>query len=580
MQNDLNSANSSNIGVLFMGKEFELGKPVIGDILTSTKPYIVPSYQRDYSWDKDEVEDFWKDLIKCIGQKSYFLGSMVFKAEKEDDTIIVIDGQQRLATITILLSAIRDLLFKNGAQRDYLSISDHYIIKEYEGETEVKTLTLNLLNREYFYYCIQLLPDDKNRKQFTDYTKTEKTNKLIKNAYLFFKEEISKLISAISPKEKIQYLNSLVTHIRTVLRVITITVDTEEEAYLIFETINDRGLELSVADLFKNYLIRKAKSDEDKDEIISMWKEISTLLDDKLRAFLRHYWVSKKGEITERRLFSELTTHIEDDNIDVKDFVKEMKDEAINYNSIYNPEDGSWQDKEISKLIYEFNILSARQCLPLLLSGLEMFDEREFKNLLGAVINFTFRYSTICNRHNNVLETKYSDTAIQMRNGKIKDTVNAMKNLKSIYPEKAEFENMFAKKKVEGKLGRYILKKIDEEVGQYKGEKPDYNSCTLEHIIPQKPDEDWKKFFTKMKLKKEDIDEATYKIGNVTLLDEGLNKKAKNYFFIKKRDESYKNSILWINQTLKGIKGWDLITIEQRQRQLAELANKIWKIDF
>lgn len=580
--NSLNSSKenySQNRG-LFMGKGFELAKPVIGDILTSQKPYIVPAYQRDYSWDKDEVEDFWKDLIKCKEQKSYFFGSMVFKAEKEDKNITIIDGQQRLATITILLSAIRDLLFENDAKKDYLRINEHYIIKEYEGETEVKTLTLNLINREYFYYCIQLLPDDKNKKKFTDYPKTEKTNKLIRNAYEFFKGELSKLISAKSSKEKIQLLNELVTHIRTTLTVITITVDTEEEAYLIFETINDRGLELSVADLFKNYLIRKAKSEEDRQEIISMWKVVSTLLDDKLRAFLRHYWVSKKGEITERKLFGELTKHIETDKIDVKNFVKEIKDEATNYNSIYNPEDGSWQDKEITNLILEFNILSAKQCLPLLMSGLKMFDEKEFKNLLKSITNFTFRYSTICNKHNNILEAKYSDTAIQIRNGGIKDTQQAMKNLKSIYPEDDEFIKSFSNKSADGKLARYILTKIEEKNAKYPAEKPNYKTCNLEHILPQSPDKEWKKYFKEKKVEDEEIEEITYKIGNLTLLDVDMNRQAKNLFFTKKRDQYYKKSILWLNEPIKSIKEWNKKVIESRQEALAKLANKIWEIKF
>src|SRR3989344_7076453 len=104
---------------LFMGTGFELGKQVIGVILTSQKPYVVPPYQRDYSWDKDEVEALWKDLINCMGQKIYFLGSMVFKNEEGDDCITVIDGQQRLATLTILLSSIRDLLLEMGAEKKF-----------------------------------------------------------------------------------------------------------------------------------------------------------------------------------------------------------------------------------------------------------------------------------------------------------------------------------------------------------------------------------------------------------------------------------------------------------------------------
>jgi len=565
---------------LFMGTGFELGKQVIGVILTSQKPYVVPPYQRDYSWDKDEVEALWKDLINCMGQKIYFLGSMVFKNEEGDDCITVIDGQQRLATLTILLSSIRDLLLEMGAEKDSWSIGNHYIIKQYEGQTEVKSLTLNIRNREYFYYCIQLPPDDKNRKKFTDYPKTEKTNQLIKKAYEFFKEEITKIISPKSTNEKVLFLNDLVKHIRATLMVIAITVDTEDEAYLIFETINDRGLELSVADLFKNYLIRKAKSDGDRDEIILMWRDISSLLDDKLRAFLRHYWVSKKEPISDRRLFGEFKNHIEAERLDVKDFVKELKDEATNYYALLNPEAGSWQDKEITSLISDFNTLSAKQCLPLLMSGQKIFNEGEFKKLLNEITNFTFRYSTICNKHNNILETKYSETAVQIREGKIKDTTQAIKNLKTIYPEDSEFESMFLKKSVEGKLGRYIIRKIDVEMGDYKGEKPDYNSCTLEHIMPQKPDDEWEKYFEKMKMKKEEIEVMTNRIGNITILDDGLNKKAKNFFFLKKRNDAYAHSIIWLNGSLKSTKKWDFGMINQRQEHLAKLACKAWKVQF
>jgi len=261
-----------------MGEEsFKSERKNIGELFAGTIRYEVPSHQRDFSWGKDEIEDFWNDLISSTQEKDYFFGSMIFQSSSDRKIKIILDGQQRLITITVLLAAIRDIFYNLKEIESAQDINQHFIIDKYL-KREIKKLTLNLRNKDFFYYCIQKFTTDQERLDFKEYEKKNKlvkTNRLLRNAYYIFKEKIDNEIKNKDKEAMIDFLTKLSTTITDKFIIIMITVGSEEEAYMIFETINDRGLELSVADLFKNYLIRRA-SIKDKDDIVRIWQQISS----------------------------------------------------------------------------------------------------------------------------------------------------------------------------------------------------------------------------------------------------------------------------------------------------------------
>jgi uncharacterized protein with ParB-like and HNH nuclease domain len=560
-------------------QSFDSQKLTVEEILTKALTYEVPTHQRDYSWDKEETDAFWNDLIASDKEDNYFFGSIILQKSSDKKKKIILDGQQRLVTVTILLSAIRDIFYDLGDAKMAQSIHQNYIIGEHLGKM-VKKVILNLRNRDFFFYCIQQYPDDSKRQNFQDFERKNtayKTNKLLKNAYVSFRSNIEECLIGKTKDGKKELLLSIAKNLTEKFIVIEINVSSEEEAYMIFETINDRGLELSVADLFKNYLIRKADKKE-KDDVVRVWQDIVALLDDKIRPFLRHYWASKFQPVTERRLFSMLKDHIEKKRNNVRSFVQELKAEATVYSYLLRPDLDYWKDKEIVLLLEDFNVLNVTQCLILFMSGKDKFKNKAFKKLLKIGINFVFRYSTICNLHNNILEKKYSEISTKIRGKKVTNVDQVKELLSDIYPADGQFYEKFRLKDIKvNPIARYILGKIDDYLSN-KPEKTDYSILTLEHILPKSPDKKWKSYLKKKNIDKKAIKELVDKIGNLTLLEEKMNNEAANKFYDHKRDNHYKKSSLEINSSLKTIKDWEKQTILDRQEKFANLAKDIWKI--
>jgi len=562
-------------------ESFSSRKEILGELLAGTNIYIVPPNQRDYSWGKEHFEDLWTDLIGAIQEDNYFFGSMILQNTPDPKKKIILDGQQRLATATVLFAVIRDGFNILKDPDNAKDIQKHYILDKI-FKKEVRKLTLNLINKDFFYYCIQKDPNDKDAQNFKDYekkNKLSKANKSLRNAYYFFKDKIEDEFKNKSGEERISFLTRLCTTLTDKFIIIKIQVGSEEEAYMIFETINERGLELSVADLFKNYLVRKAP-EKDKDDVVRIWKDLLISLDDKIRPFLRHYWLSKIQLTTERQLFSKLKQYIETGKNSAKNFVKDLKEEATVYSELLNPDVQYWEDKQVFDLLKDFNVLNIKQCLPVLMSGRDKFNNKNFKKLLKLITNFSFRYSTICNLHNNILERKYSDISEKIRNSKIKTTDEVKDLLLDIYPDDNQFYDSFKMKELDNSsIARYILKKIDLACGSYKDtEKIDYETLSLEHILPKSPQDDWIKYFKEQGIKKKDLKQLIHRIGNKTLLDVNMNTEAANSYFAEKSDKYYKRSRLKINENLKTITQWNRKAIEDRQAELGKVAKTIWKI--
>lgn len=348
-----------------------------------------------------------------------------------------------------------------------------------------------------------------------------------------------------------------------------------------------KDFELSVADLFKNYLIRKTKDRAEKDQVIVIWKDIADSLDDEIRPFLKHYWHSKKGVITERRLFHELKRFIEDKKQKNDPFVliKELGEESKIYSALNNPDDDHW-DAVMKELIKDFNILGVEQPLPVLMIAKKNFNDYDFKILLQSFINFSFRYNIVCNKPPNVLERRFSEIARRIRgenlkNGetKIENAKQVLELLKEYYPLDEELEKNFLGKTIEkNKISLYIWTKINESLQQF--ERPHRPDLSVEHILPKKPDSEWEQYLAGKGVAKADFDDLIYRIGNQTAMDVKMNAQARNKFFIKKKDENYKDSKMPINEALKSITDWTEKEISQRERDFVEKVKEIWKIEF
>jgi hypothetical protein len=251
-----------------------------------------------------------------------------------------------------------------------------------------------------------------------------------------------------------------------------------------------------------------------------------------------------------------------------------LKGEAEVYEALLNPKIDYWANKTIVDLLNELQTLTTQMTLPLLMSGSSL-QEKEFINLLRLCIGFTFRYLTIAEAEHKVLEKLFSDIAIEIRKGVIKNTEQIKKRMYREYPDDDTFIKLFAKKEIKvAKVAKYILQTIDNHLSQ--DEEKFSNRITLEHILPRNPDEEWIAYMKKNNIEKEEL---VNRIGNLTLLLGKVNKKAQNDFFSKKRDNFYTlMTKLKINESLKEIQSWTKEDIEKRQKRLAEIAVVIWKI--
>jgi hypothetical protein len=400
------------------------------------------------------------------------------------------------------------------------------------------------------------------------------SNQLIINCYNYFHSELTKNTTNLNESEKKKFVKEILNTVMRKFISITWEVADEKSAYNIFQTLNDRGVPLAQADLLKIYLLDKAE--ENWKDAKERWDEIrETLGAEDINIFLRHYWLSSEGIVKQQDLLSEIQLKITSRK-DVFSFLETLKDEAEKYDALLTPTQDYWdkKDNKIVELLKELQNLSKKQTLPLLMAGIRLHTS-EFIKLLEYCIAFTFRYLTIAEAENKVLERLFSDIAMEIRKSNVTKAPDIRERLRREYIEDEQFKAIFAKKEIKtNKVAKYILSKIETKLS---GEQEILNKkLTLEHIIPVKINEDWKKYLSKNGMNK---DEYVYRIGNMTLLLGKVNKEAQNYSFDRKRDDFYsKMTQLKINESLKKSNDWTAIEIDNRQNEFADIASKIWKL--
>jgi uncharacterized protein with ParB-like and HNH nuclease domain len=289
---------------------FEAKDKRLEEILFGTYKFKIPRFQRPYSWTEDNVSEFWNDLISS--KSSFFIGSFILNQEslEEYKYIEVIDGQQRLLTITIFISVLRDIAKELGAsdvaerlQRQCIAFEDRRGEQSFRIECGDST-------KAFFEKYIQ-----SGKESISLSEPSTKEEQRIKSNHFDFHAKVTDELKKYSNKEdKLNYLQTLREKISDLL-VIDIKIDNEEDAYEIFETVNARGVELSVGDLLKNLIFKKIKADGGRDIAKEMWSEIEENIEGtktELKKFIRYYWISKYSFVTEKKLFREIKKEITD----------------------------------------------------------------------------------------------------------------------------------------------------------------------------------------------------------------------------------------------------------------------------
>jgi uncharacterized protein with ParB-like and HNH nuclease domain len=593
---------------------FEANDKKLEDILFSNYKYVVPRYQRPYTWTEDQAADFWTDLID--GSSSYFIGSIVlnYAFQSRDNIIEIIDGQQRFLTATIFMAVIRDIADKVIFNRDMANrIQNKCIAFEDRRGRQTYRIVPGDSTKAFFESNIQKFPSDidiilssiddskkKGSKRKSRKFYYQKEEKKIFTNYRYFKNQIENELDSDnykSKEEKTEYLQSLWDRIATI-KAIWIKIESEEDAYEIFETVNARGVDLSIADLLKNLIFKNIPSTavNTKDKVKDKW----ALIEDNIKEtnmdmskFLRYYWLSKYSFITEKKLYKEIKKEVKD----YKKFLNELHDASKWFFKLLKGSIDDWKDIPQGKTIYKrlegIRLMGVTQCYVLFLSLMRNRDKIKHKlsSIFGIVENFTFIYSTISNLPGNKVEKIYSRYAIEIENATAledKTRINKMNSiflkiessLISIKPQYEHFKAGFmgiAYKNNEKtrKIIGYVLSNINSYYEKTDELIIDFLKVNIEHIYPQKPSKECREQHKHVK--------NIQKLGNLTLLSKKLNEKMKNKPIKGKMDELKKSQLAITKKLVKKLEAnncsWSDKEIEERQEELARIAyEEVWKI--
>jgi hypothetical protein len=561
------------------------GKQTIGNAL-ALKNMKVPIYQRSYAWEEKHVLDFFNDLHGAIAHNSpeYFLGSIVVTQKEGDPHVEVVDGQQRIATTMMVLAALRDY-YHNASDKERVDQIDRPFLmdKDFDTGTPVPKLIMNELDRDYFTKRVIFPPGSPERIAALESKLTKDSHKLIDRAATKIAEKIAEVVkAATSPTDKAKTLGAWFKFLKAGTRVIWVTVEDEAKAYIMFETLNDRGLELSKADLLKNFLL--ARSGHRVHEVLQRWISMQAFLESSgkeeenlLVTYIRHFWSANHALTRERELYSSIKDEIKDSEAKAFNLANQLSESANPYAAILSASHTFWNEYgDATKSIRTLNYFRLKQIRPLLLAIVTKMKEKQVEASLRLLVRCSVRFLVVGGLGGGQLEEKYTEAAIQITSGKIKTAAKLLEALFTAVPSDAEFEASFAYARVsQSQLARYYLRALELHL---KGESDpewlpsDEKGINLEHVLPENPDAEWA-------IKKDMVEANFEKLGNLALLKKRMNKKIANRFITYKTN-SYADSTYQLTNELKNKKTWGPKEIEARQRKMAELAVKVWPLSL
>ena len=536
--------------------------------------FSIPVYQRDYNWQEKQCQRLFKDILQTGKNEkvsSYFLGSIVYihdgiygVGEKE---FHVIDGQQRMTTLTLLFLAIYFKLKGTILAKDADKIYNQYVVNPY-SEKEIK---LKLLPPEENLYILNKISHNK----FNELEAFQDRN-MLKN-YLFFEKELENL--------SFDDMKHLSNGIEKLIYIDIALEKGKDDPQKIFESLNSTGLDLSQGDLIRNYILMDLERGEQNRIYKEIWipiennckvsdgSEITSYVSD----FIRDYLTLKTEKISSKpKVFETFKAYYEKEN-DEK--LEDMKKYSEAYSYIIKP--SLEKDRDIQRELDYLKSLDKTVINTFLIGILKdykdnILEKDELLNILILLQSYLWR------RYITEKPTNALNKIFQGMYGKISRSGNYYENLVDVlmaedFPTDEELESALKLKNVykdKEKLN-YVFKKLENynhnELIDFENEK-----ITIEHIFPQKPNKVWKENYSDNEL--EQMISFKDTISNLTLT--GSNSNLSNKAFHEKRDDEvhgYRNSKLYMNKYLGRLEEWNLLSMEARFESLYDDIIKIWK---
>ena len=532
-----------------------------------TQQFVIPIYQRPYSWERRHCNRLWSDLVR-VGQDgnspAHFLGSIVYM-ESEDEFNVstvnelrVIDGQQRLTTISLLLLAIGRAI---GTESNKIDITrkklEHYYLFNADEDDELRYKLL--LTRRDKETLVRLL-DDKELP-------TDASQHLVEN-YEFFETQL-----------KGADLNVVYLGLQK-LRIVDISLKRDrDDPQLIFESLNSTGLDLSQADLIRNYVLMRQDSSSQRqlyeDYWLPMEESFGRAYTKRFDLFIRDYLTLKTRHIPKiDRVYESFKAYVQES----PDSIKGIVEKIYHYSKFYVriallKED----DSELLSHLNDINILRVEVSFPFLLEVYEDYAQARLKKsdvieILRLIESYVFRRA-ICGIPTNALNKIFAGLMEDVDKDHYLESLRIALYQRN-YPSDQEFQQAFFIKDVYNFRSRnYLLRKL-ENSGHSKEPINNVENYTIEHVMPQNRNlsEAWQQELGESW--KETQEKFIHTIGNLTLT--GYNSELSDHSFKEKQRDVFRKSPLYLNQSLAEIEQWNETAILQRAKELSETALQIW----
>lgn len=583
--------------------EFKAHPLSVDNLLSLRKQYYVSRNQREFSWVEEQLQEFWHDLLSNIkysddkfSHQEYFLGAIVLAGNEDGFRLSIVDGQQRLTVITILICAICERLKELDSGSIGKSFYDNYIegisIDESDDSDEsAKYFKLDRQsNSDFFKVAIQFYDKEKGNTSNLE-------DELLRQAYQYFydrltsEEIIAELLKIeqgkIDNTAKIKFIRAIAKQLTTKVKIIRVIVDDEDDAYVIFEILNARGMDLDSADLIKNKIFSEMRKTHPIDYAERGWSKMINELSErnknfKLTNYIRHWWSGHYVVVSEGSLYKSFKQKIISGELDSLTFLNKISSDVTIYAKILDPRFDDWREQHAKQIYYSLlalKIFNVSICRPFLLALFEAFSHKkirysELASTLKVVEKFHFLFNAIGSLRPSGVENTYSYAARRLLEAKSKHEARAaLLDLKSKLSNRIPPESTFIqkfrdikytkKKTTHRKLIQYIYFTIERHKRGSDEVIP--LDITLEHITPQSSNLPY-----------------IGMIGNLIPLGSAINQKADTSLFPQKIKLYDKSHFLYTKEfcaIYKNKTEWCEKDINDKTDELALLAyNTIWKI--
>ncbi len=548
---------------------------------TDMLQYVLPHFQREFAWEKEEWQTLFDDVMEVYQSDAqprpeHFMGSLVViqheGTEGKRQKYTLVDGQQRLTSISLLLCALRDTLSADDSLR--ASIERLLVNPKEEGRARYKILPTSKYSDSQAYFAI--LNGELNPTYESGIVKAWK--------------HYQKCLRDASPGiDSAEFFRCIVSG----MQVVFIKLQRSEQAHRIFESLNARGRDLTQADLVRNYVAMKLPLERQERAFNEHWDKIDNLLHEKrkvarmgeLSAFLRHYLAMNSGVLPKtKRVYTRFRVHVETNCPTPEDFITELR--KLNrfakfYDRLVRPENESNAGIRIG--ISRLNIVLESVSYPLLLKFFEFHDERliadvEFVNALEIIENYStrrFLSGASTNSLNNIFAALPGELDVENFIPTMTELLRSKK-----YPRNSDIrQNMLHKFEYSNRSREriiFILRSIERHLSRDSGgfsvldDEP-----SIEHILPKNPDKSWKEHLGSewQQVRDQYLD----RIGNITLVTEEWNTAMSNGSFVAKQAKLADHA-LKINSDYfaRDIQCWDGDAIVDRSDWFAQVAIQVW----